>query len=74
MRWQRYFNSLDEALRTGATPRPIDWYALGEEWSHGTEHYPDRPAGDTYALAGQVAELSRARTAEEACAQFRVGR
>jgi alpha-N-acetylglucosaminidase len=71
MRWQRYFRSLEEALRTGTKPRPIDWYALGEEWSHGTEHYPDRPAGDAYALASQV--ISRARPAQEACAQFRVG-
>ena len=55
MRWQRYFHALDDALRTGAAPQPIDWYALGEDWSHGQQSYSDRPAGDAEALASQVA-------------------
>jgi alpha-N-acetylglucosaminidase len=55
MRWQRYFHALDDALRTGASPQPIDWYALGEDWSHGQQSYSDRPAGDAEALASQVA-------------------
>jgi alpha-N-acetylglucosaminidase len=59
MRWRRYFQSLDEALRAGVKPQPIDWFSLGEEWSHGTEHYSDRPAGDAYALASQVASVMR---------------
>jgi alpha-N-acetylglucosaminidase len=54
-RWQRYFHALDESLRTGARPQPIDWYSLGEQWSHGTQRYSDRPAGDAHALASQVA-------------------
>jgi Alpha-N-acetylglucosaminidase (NAGLU) tim-barrel domain/Alpha-N-acetylglucosaminidase (NAGLU) C-terminal domain/Alpha-N-acetylglucosaminidase (NAGLU) N-terminal domain len=57
MRWQRYFHSLDEALRTGARPQPIDWFALGEHWSHGSRRYPDRPVGNTQALAAQVASV-----------------
>jgi len=60
MRWRRYFDALDESLRTGAAPKPIDWYSLGAQWSHGTEHYSDRPAGDAYALATRVASLMRA--------------
>ena len=28
MRWQKYFDALDESLRTGAAPRAIDWFAL----------------------------------------------
>lgn len=59
MRWQRYFRALDEALRTGMKPPPIDWFSLGEAWSHGTERYSDRPAGDSYALASQVANVLR---------------
>jgi len=54
MRWRKYFHSLDESLRTGARPRSIDWYALGDEWSHGSQRYSDRPSGDSYALAAQV--------------------
>lgn len=57
MRWQRYFQSLDRSLRTGASPRPIDWFSLGDEWSHGAQRYSARPAGDSYALAMQVARV-----------------
>jgi alpha-N-acetylglucosaminidase len=59
MRWQRYFHALDESLRTGAAPQPIDWYSLGAKWSQGSEHYADRPAGDAEALATRVAALVR---------------
>ncbi|HUN72817.1 MAG TPA: alpha-N-acetylglucosaminidase [Steroidobacteraceae bacterium] len=55
MRWQRYFRSLDASLRTGTAPKPIDWFSMGEGWSRGTERYADRPVGDAYALATQVA-------------------
>jgi alpha-N-acetylglucosaminidase len=57
MRWQRYFGSLDESLRTGEAPEPIDWFALGDEWSHETHRYPDAPTGDGYALAAEVARV-----------------
>jgi alpha-N-acetylglucosaminidase len=57
MRWQKYFDGLAESLRTGTPPAPIDWFALGDEWSHGTQRYSDRPAGDAYALAAQVARV-----------------
>ncbi|MGA7540016.1 MAG: alpha-N-acetylglucosaminidase [Steroidobacteraceae bacterium] len=59
MRWQRYFHGLEESLRTGARPQPIDWFALGEKWSRASQRYPERPIGDTYALAGQVARVMR---------------
>ncbi|MFZ0497773.1 MAG: alpha-N-acetylglucosaminidase [Steroidobacteraceae bacterium] len=59
MRWQRYFQSLDESLRTGTAPRPIDWFAMGEAWSHGSQRYSDRPSGDAYALATRVANVVR---------------
>jgi Alpha-N-acetylglucosaminidase (NAGLU) tim-barrel domain/Alpha-N-acetylglucosaminidase (NAGLU) C-terminal domain/Alpha-N-acetylglucosaminidase (NAGLU) N-terminal domain len=60
MRWRTYFGVLDESLRTGMAPRPIDWFALGDEWSHGTGRYADRPTGDSYALATSVARVVRA--------------
>jgi alpha-N-acetylglucosaminidase len=59
MRWQKYFEALDESLRTGAAPKPIDWFSLGAGWSHGTRHYSTRATGDTYALAAQVAKVMR---------------
>jgi len=54
-RWALYFRSLDEQLRTGRPAAPIDWFALGEAWNRGTQHYGDRPQGDAYALARRVA-------------------
>jgi len=55
MRWALYFRSLDEELRTGRPAAPIDWFALGEAWNRGTQHYDDRPHGDPYAVARRVA-------------------
>ena len=57
VRWQKYFAALDESLRTGSAPAAIDWFTLGDDWSHGTQRYPDQPRGDTYALATQVAKV-----------------
>ncbi|HEV2285914.1 MAG TPA: alpha-N-acetylglucosaminidase [Steroidobacteraceae bacterium] len=54
-RWERYFRSLDEELRTGGAAAPIDWFAMGEAWNRGREHYSDRPRGDPYAAARRVA-------------------
>jgi alpha-N-acetylglucosaminidase len=55
-RWERYFRSLDEALRTGRSLEPIDWFAMGEAWNRGTQSYSDRPQGDPYAVAQRVAK------------------
>ena len=57
LRWRRYLAGLDESLRTGAAPAPIDWFALGDEWSRGTQPYAERPSGDTFALATSVARV-----------------
>ena len=54
-RWAAFFQTLDEALRTGQPAAPIDWFAMGEAWNRGTTHYPDRPSGDPYAVAARVA-------------------
>jgi alpha-N-acetylglucosaminidase len=54
-RWERYFRSLDEELRTGQAAPPIDWFAIGEAWNRDTRSYPDQPRGDPYEVAGRVA-------------------
>jgi alpha-N-acetylglucosaminidase len=59
MRWQKYFDALAESLRTHAAPKPVDWFALGNAWSHGTQRYTDQPSGDAYALATEVANVMR---------------
>lgn len=55
-RWATYFNALDQALRTGSPAKPIDWFAMGDAWNHGTQRYPDQPSGDAYAAATLIAE------------------
>ena len=55
LRWQTYFQSLDASLRTGAAPRPIDWFALGDAWNRGSQRYSDQPQGNAYAAAAHVA-------------------
>lgn len=62
VRWTRYFHSLEAAMRTGKAPQPIDWFALGDAWNHGTQHYTDQPHGDAYRIALRIArelEISR---------------
>ncbi len=53
-RWQAYFDTLDAALRSGAAPQPIDWFAFGDRWNHGDQVYAAEPHGDAYALATEV--------------------
>jgi len=56
LRWQAYFSSLDVALRTGAVPKSIDWFAMGDAWNRGTQRYSDREVGDAYEVAKEIAE------------------
>jgi alpha-N-acetylglucosaminidase len=56
-RWQVYFAALDDELRTGVAAKPIDWFALGEEWNRGKQRYPTLPQGDTYELAAETAKV-----------------
>ncbi|MFJ6369278.1 alpha-N-acetylglucosaminidase [Streptomyces virginiae] len=55
-RWAHYFASLDEALVKKAAPREIDWHAFEAEWAARTTRHPNRPTGDPYRLAAQIAE------------------
>lgn len=57
VRWATYFRSLDGELRTGRPAAPIDWFALGEAWNRGTQHYPDQPHGDARLIASRIAEV-----------------
>ena len=54
-RWRAYFESLDAELRTGRHGGPIDWFALGDAWNRGTQHYSDRAHGDAYTVAKRIA-------------------
>jgi alpha-N-acetylglucosaminidase len=53
-RWQRYFDSLDTSLRTGAAPAAIDWAAIDDAWCHQQNPYPTKASGNSYELASQV--------------------
>ncbi|GLQ92536.1 alpha-N-acetylglucosaminidase [Dyella acidisoli] len=55
VRWQTYFATLDEALRTGTPPKSMDWFDMGDAWNRGTQHYTDQPIGDAYEIATQIA-------------------
>ena len=55
-RWARYFRSLEQQLRTGHPAAPIDWFALGDAWNRGTQHYRDQPLGNSYAVALKISK------------------
>ena len=55
-RWKVYFSALDDELRTGVAAKPIDWFALGEEWNRGRQRYTTRTQGDSYTLAAETAK------------------
>jgi alpha-N-acetylglucosaminidase len=55
LRWTTYFRALDTALRTGAAPQAVDWFAVGDAWNHGQQHYPEQPEGDAYEVATRIA-------------------
>jgi alpha-N-acetylglucosaminidase len=56
-RWKLYFDSLEQALNTGAPPKPIDWFAFGDAWNRSTKHYSTEPVGDTYSVSESIAEF-----------------
>jgi alpha-N-acetylglucosaminidase len=59
LRWATYFNALDQSLRSGAPAKPIDWFAMGDAWNHGSMRYPDQPSGDAYTIATLIAQVLR---------------
>jgi len=59
-RWQRFFTSLEAALRTGEKPETIDWFAMEDAWAHANDAHPTQPAGSSEAVAQEVAALLQA--------------
>ncbi|MGH7003932.1 MAG: alpha-N-acetylglucosaminidase C-terminal domain-containing protein, partial [Alphaproteobacteria bacterium] len=55
-RWQAYFDSLTEALNSGASPKTIDWFALEDAWARKKEDLPTEANGDAYALAKAIVD------------------
>jgi alpha-N-acetylglucosaminidase len=55
-RWQRYFASLDTALRTGQPAKPIDGYTFGDALNHATQRYATEAEDDPHAIATAVAK------------------
>ncbi|MGA7155801.1 MAG: alpha-N-acetylglucosaminidase [Acidobacteriaceae bacterium] len=54
-RWQLYFHSLQTAMDTNTTPKPIDWYAFGDNWNRRMTTYNPNPTGNSYAAATAIA-------------------
>lgn len=54
MRWQAYFRALDDSLRSSHPPARIDWFAVGDRWNRGDQHYADQPRGDAHAVATRI--------------------
>ncbi|WP_199547124.1 alpha-N-acetylglucosaminidase [Streptomyces sp. N35] len=55
LRWRTYFDELTAALSEGREPKPIDWYALEENWLRTHPAYPTKPSGDIVRIARKVA-------------------
>ena len=55
VRWQKFFASVDAELGGSVSSKPVDWFGLGDAWNHDSHPYPDRPHGDTYAIAARIA-------------------
>jgi alpha-N-acetylglucosaminidase len=55
-RWKLYFDSLEEALNTGARPKPIDWFAFGDAWNRSAKRHSTEPVGDTYSVSQAIAK------------------
>ncbi|MFD5213852.1 alpha-N-acetylglucosaminidase TIM-barrel domain-containing protein [Microbacterium sp. NPDC058345] len=65
-RWKRLFDSIQTSFDTGRPPAPIDWYAVGAEFTTSTDRSPflTEPDGDIVELAGQ-AQVAHDATARE---------
>ncbi|MFE5872997.1 alpha-N-acetylglucosaminidase [Streptomyces roseifaciens] len=54
-RWTAYFKELDASLSARRKPKPIDWYALEEDWIRHRPAVRTKPAGDVVKVARKVA-------------------
>ncbi|WP_020666807.1 alpha-N-acetylglucosaminidase [Amycolatopsis nigrescens] len=56
-RWRLYFDSLEQALRTGTEPAAIDWFTFEDGWAHRRNDYPVEPSGDAHRTATEIWRL-----------------
>nr|WP_308184851.1 alpha-N-acetylglucosaminidase C-terminal domain-containing protein [Streptomyces sp. MNU76] len=56
-RWQKWLDSLEDALVTGTAPATVDWFAFEEPWTRERKDYPARPVGDAYRAAVRVRDV-----------------
>lgn len=63
-RWSSYFDDLDTALKTNASPKPIDWFAMEDAWNRKPDHYAITPHGDAHAQASAIWKELSARPAD----------
>ncbi|WP_405893379.1 alpha-N-acetylglucosaminidase [Streptomyces sp. NBC_00104] len=56
-RWQKWLDTLEDALATGTAPAAVDWFAFEEPWTRERKDYPLRPVGDAYRAAARVREV-----------------
>ncbi|TPQ21768.1 alpha-N-acetylglucosaminidase [Streptomyces sporangiiformans] len=56
-RWQKWLDTLEDALTTGTPPAAVDWFAFEEPWTRERKDYPLRPVGDPYRTAARVREV-----------------
>ncbi len=54
-RWKMYFDTLAVSLDPKSPPKPIDWYAFGDEWNRKSTKYAAVPVGQSYAAALAIA-------------------
>ena len=47
-RWELFFKD---------SAKPVDWYQFGDKWNRSTKRYSDRPHGDSYAAAREIARF-----------------
>ncbi|MFE1952920.1 alpha-N-acetylglucosaminidase [Streptomyces sp. NPDC059524] len=56
-RWQKWLDTLEDALARGEAPAAVDWFAFEEPWTRERKDYPLRPYGDAYKTADRVRDV-----------------
>ncbi|MPY46689.1 alpha-N-acetylglucosaminidase, partial [Streptomyces phyllanthi] len=56
-RWQKWLDTLEDALAAGTQPVAVDWFAFEEPWTRERKDYPLRPVGDAYRTAERVRDV-----------------
>jgi alpha-N-acetylglucosaminidase len=56
-RWQKWLDTLQDALAADKEPEAVDWFAFEEPWTRERKDYPLRPYGDAYRTASKVHDV-----------------